>query len=124
MSIVETSLNGVPLLTIVGEVDQAVGSQLAEAAQRAGGSCGSHILLDLGLCPYLDSAGLSVIIGLVKRVESVGWVGVIHPPGMVLRLLGLVGLTACDSFRLFQSLDEAGRAAAGTRIEERTTNGM
>jgi anti-anti-sigma factor len=112
MDILETSLHGVPLLTVVGEIDHAIGAQLAEAAQRAMGSRGSHILLDLELCPYLDSSGLNVIVGLVKQVGPSGWVGVIHSSRMVLRLFGLVGLTACDDFRVFQSLDEASGAAA------------
>jgi anti-anti-sigma factor len=112
MDILETSLHGVPLLTVVGEIDPAIGLQLAEAAQRAMSSSGHHILLDLELCPYLDSSGLNVIVGLVKEVGPRGWVGVIHPSSMVLRLLGLVGLTARDDFRVFQSLDEAGEAAA------------
>jgi anti-anti-sigma factor len=113
MDIVETSLHGVPVLTIVGEVDRAIGVQLAEAAQRALSSCGPHILLDLELCPYLDSSGLNVIFDLVNQVGSSGWVGVIHSSTMVLRLLELVDLKACESFRIFQSLDKARAAAAG-----------
>ena len=112
MDIIETSLHGVPLLRVVGEVDLAIGSQLAEAAQRAMSSCGTHVLLDLELCPYLDSSGLNVIIGLVKEAGPRGWVAVIHSSRMVLRLLELVGLTACDNFRVFQSLEEACGAAA------------
>jgi anti-anti-sigma factor len=112
MDILETSLHGVPLLTVVGEVDHAIGLQLEEAAQRAMISCGHHILLDLELCPYLDSSGLNMIIGLVKQVGPLGWVGVVHASSMVLRLLELVGLTDCGSFRVFRSLDEAGEAAA------------
>ncbi|MFH0916615.1 MAG: STAS domain-containing protein [bacterium] len=112
MDIIETSLHGVPLLRVVGEVDHAIGFQLAEAAQRAMSSAGAHLLLDLELCPYLDSSGLNVIFGLVERTGPGGWVGVIHCSRMVLRLLELVGLTTSDSFRVFQSTDEAGEAAA------------
>lgn len=109
MDIVETSVSGVPLLTIVGEVDHAVGPRLEQAAQRAMSSHGTRILLDLELCPYLDSSGLNVIIGLVQRVEPGGWVGVLHCSHMVLRLLHLVGLVPGDSFLVFQTLAEAER---------------
>jgi anti-anti-sigma factor len=112
MNIIETSLDGVPLLTIVGEADQAVGPQLAKAAQKAMSSRSTHLLLDLELCPYLDSGALNVVFDLVQRAEPGGWVGVVHCRPMVLRLLGLVGLAACDSFRIFQSFDEASAAAA------------
>jgi anti-anti-sigma factor len=112
MNIMESSLDGVPLLTIVGEADQAVGPQLAMAAQRATSSRGPHVLLDLELCPYLDSGALNVVFDLVQRAEPGGWVGVVHCHPMVLRLLSLVGLTACDSFRIFRSFDEAAAAVA------------
>jgi anti-anti-sigma factor len=112
MNIIESSLDGIPLLTIVGEADQAVGPQLARAAQTAMSSHGTHVLLDLELCPYLDSGALNVVFDLVQRAEPGGWVGVVHCRPMVVRLLGLVGLAACDSFRIFQSLDEAAAAVA------------
>jgi anti-anti-sigma factor len=111
MDIIETSLHGVPLLTVVGEVDRAIGSQLTEATERAMSSCDRQILLDLELCPYLDSGGLNTIVGLVRRVGPLGWVGVIHCSTMVLRLLELAGVTVSGSFRIFESLDEAGAAA-------------
>ena len=40
----------------------------------------THILLDLELCPYLDSGSLNALIGLVQRVGPGGWVGVVSPP--------------------------------------------
>jgi anti-anti-sigma factor len=107
MDIIETSVGGVPLLTIVGEADHAVGPQLEQAAHRAISSHGTNILLDLELCPYLDSGALNVIIGLVQRVRPQGWVGVVHCSQMVLRLLHLVGLVPGDSFRVFQTLAAA-----------------
>jgi anti-anti-sigma factor len=112
MAILETSISGVPLLTIVGEADHSIGPQLQQAAERAIRSHGTHVLLDLKDCPYMDSGGLNVIVNLVRQVEPSGWVGVIHCSRMVLRLLGLVGLTTHGSFRVFQSLEEAGDAAA------------
>ena len=110
MDILETSFSGVPLLTIVGEADDRL--RLEEAASRAVGSHGNHVLLDLRLCPYLDSGSLSAMIGLVQQVGPTGWVGVVHCSHMVPRLLELVGLTACDNFRVFQTLDEAEAAVA------------
>jgi anti-anti-sigma regulatory factor len=110
MDIVEASLCGVPLLTIVGEGDS--GLQLAQAAQRLMSPDDPRILLDLGLCPYLDSGCLTAILSLVQQVTPKGWVGVVNCPRMVQRLFGLVGLTSCSTFRVFQTLDEAGGAAA------------
>jgi anti-anti-sigma factor len=110
--ILETSLNGAHLLTIKGEVDQTMTLQLTEAAGRALSGGGTRILIDLEECQYLDSAGLNVVLGLVREVGPLGWVGVVHPARMVLRLFELVGLTPGNNFRIFDSLDEAGRAVA------------
>ena len=118
MDIIQTSLDGVPVLTIVGEADHAIGPQLAQAAQLAMSSGGACILLDLEHCSYLDSGALGAILGLVEQVEPRGWVGVIHCSRMVLRLLDLVGLTSSNSFWVFQSLDEA-RVMAAVGLKDR-----
>ncbi len=111
MEIMEGSLHGVPLLTLVGEADQAIGLQLVDATERAMIPSDRHIILDLERCPYLDSSALNTIVGLVRRVGPLGLVGVIHCPSMVLRLLQLVNLTANSSFRVFASIEEAAAAA-------------
>ena len=110
MDIVEASLSGVPLLTIVGEADS--GAELAQATERVLTQHHTRILLDLGLCPYLDSGCLAAILALVQQVGPMGWVGAVNCQRMVMRLLGLVGLTGCSSFRIFETLDEASGAVA------------
>ena len=111
-TIVETSLHGVPVLTIVGEADHTIGPELKQAVRGALDSGGAHIFLDLGLCPYLDSGGLNVIVQLVHDVGPAGWVGVIQASSMILRLLELVGLTTYGRLRVFEDLEDAGAAAA------------
>ncbi len=110
MDVLEASLSGVPLLTVVGEGDDSV--QLAQAAQRAMSASDTHVLLDLESCPYMDSGCLTELIHMVQQLPPTGWVGVVNCPRMVLRLLGLVGLTGSSTFRVFQTLDEAASAAA------------
>ena len=111
-TIVETSLHGVPMLTIVGEADHTVGPELTQAVRRALDSGGAHIFLELGACPYLDSGGLNVLVQLVHDVEPAGWVGVIQASRMILRLLELIGLTTYGGLRIFENLEDAGAAAA------------
>ena len=100
------------MLTIVGEADHTIGPELTQAVRRALNSGGAHIPLDLGLCAYLDSGGLNVLVRSVHDVGPTGWVGVIHASRMILRLLELVGLTAYGGLRVFETLEEAGAAAA------------
>ena len=107
MDIVEASFCGVPLLTIVGEVDHGLAEQLAAAADRSLGTRGTRLLVDLERCAYLDSGSLGVLLSLVERVGRQGLVGLIGPSRMVLRLLELTGLTSAHSLRVFGSLDEA-----------------
>lgn len=113
MEIVENRLSGVPMLTLVGESDQAIGPQLERSVDQAMGSSG-HILLDLQYCPYLDSSALGAILDLQQRLEPDGWVGVANCSRMILRLFGLVGLISGTSFRVFLSLDEARAACVST----------
>jgi len=112
MEILEASFCGVPLLTIVGEVDHGLAEQLAGAAERSLGPRGTQLLLDFESCAYLDSGVLSVLLKLVERVGQEGLIGVIRPARMVLRLLELTGVTSAHCLRVFESHDQA-RSALG-----------
>ena len=69
--------------------------------------------LDLGMCPYLDSGGLNVIVRAVHDVGPEGWVGLVNCSPMVRRLLELIGLTLRNELRMFDTFGAAERAVAG-----------
>ena len=112
MEIIKTSLSGVPLLRVVGDVDHFTSLALDDAVQDALGLDGSHLLLDLTECPYLDSGGLGVILTALRKLRAKGWLGVIGCSPDLLRLFTISGLTTDPEFRVFASPDEASAAFA------------
>jgi anti-anti-sigma factor len=113
MEVVQTTLSGIPVLRIVGEVDHANSSEVDAAAKAALALGGSRLLVDLTDCSYIDSAGLGVLLSVHKMVQDTGWLGVIGAKAGVLRLLEIVGLTTGPSFRLFSDVQEASATLAG-----------
>ena len=113
MEIVKTTLGGVPLLQVSGDLDHQTNPMLLVAAEETLDPETAHILLDLEACHYVDSGGLRVLIQVLKNVKSrLGWLGVIAPTVDVQRLLQRVSLTSDPKFRVFPSI-----AAAETQLE-------
>ena len=112
MRVARKDLSGQPLLEVVGDVDHSASPLLLGAVEEALGGGASHILFDLASCPYLDSAGIGVLLEALKAVKPAGWLGVIAARTDVLRLLSIVGFTIDPSFRSFSSVGEA-RTALG-----------
>jgi anti-sigma B factor antagonist len=114
MEITKTSLSGVPVLHVVGDIDHFSSLALDDAFQDALAQGGSHILLDLTGCPYLDSGGLGVILTVLRKLRAKGWLGCFGCSPDLVRLFTIAGLTADREFRVFDTLAEAAQA-----LEER-----
>ncbi len=112
MEIIETSLSGVPLLRVAGDIDHFTSLALDDAVQDALTLHGSHLLLDLSECPYLDSGGLGVILTALRKLRAKGWLGVIGGSPDLLRLFTISGLATEPEFRVFATLPAASAAVA------------
>jgi len=112
MEIIETSMSGVPLLRVVGDVDHFTSLALDDAFQDALSLDGSHLLLDLTECSYLDSGGLGVILTALRKLRAKGWLGVIGCNPDLLRLFTISGLATEPEFRVFESPHQASAAVA------------
>ena len=110
MEILEASLSGVPILRITGEVDHYTSPLLDQAIQRVLPVDGSRLLLDLTDCDYLDSGGLAVLLLVVRRVRTQGWLGVIGANANLIRLFEIVGLKTEPGFRVFGDEKDASAA--------------
>lgn len=110
MEIIQISLSDVPMLRVVGDIDHFSSLALDDALQDALSLGGSHVLLDLTDCPYLDSGGLGVIFTVLRKLRSKGWLGCIGCSPDLLRLFTIAGLTPDREFRVFASLREASSA--------------
>lgn len=115
LEIVRYSFEGVPLLSLDGDLDHGSAQAFDEAAAQALGQDGRRLLLQLTDCQYIDSGGVSSLLMLLRRVRPDGWLGVIAPSPDVKRLLDLVGLTLGPNFLVFTSLAEV-KAYLGTSV--------
>lgn len=65
----EDTLQGLIVLTPVGELDAFTVSRFRqEVAQVAG----SQVVIDMSGVPFLDSSGLGALIGAIRRVRELG----------------------------------------------------
>jgi anti-anti-sigma factor len=107
MEVLETSLSGIPLLQVVGDVDHYTSRLLDAAAHEAFAHDGGRLIFDFSGCPYLDSGGVGVLLSLIKTVRDIGWVGVIGASQNLLRVFEIVGLLSEPRFRVFANEMEA-----------------
>ena len=110
---IETSSLGAntTALHITGEVDVFTSTSLKLAINSAINAGTDRLVLFLSEVEYLDSTGLGVLIGALKKMrEKDGSLILIGPTSRVLRIFDLTGLVSV--FSIYQSLDEAdsGRA--------------
>lgn len=70
--VVVTSTGRWALVSVTGELDVATAPRLRQEAVRLVSGGQVDVILDLGGVDFLDSTGLGVIIGILKRVRSHG----------------------------------------------------
>jgi anti-sigma B factor antagonist len=105
-----TERDGCAVLAVAGEVDVATVPRLREQLHglvAAGNNC---IVVDLDSVDFLDSTGLGVLVGALKRVRANdGSLGLVCTQARIRKVFEITGLTKV--FALFDSVDEA---VAGT----------
>lgn len=107
MEVESSRLFDAPLVKIDGEIDHGNASVLADALETHIDEGADIILLDLSEVTYLDSGGISAILGAVRELRERGWLGAINPNPNVRRLLEIVGLSVDKGFRVFADRTEA-----------------
>ncbi|MCL5736651.1 MAG: STAS domain-containing protein [Actinobacteria bacterium] len=102
MDLHTTTLEDVPFLHVRGEIDHGTCASLQTVLDELFDKGHTVVLLDLQEVSYIDSGGLSVLLGGVRGLRDRGWLGVIGPNANVRRLLEIVGLLVDRSFRVFE----------------------
>ena len=94
------------VLSVAGAVDVYTSPRLREALSQAIDAGCTDLVVDLDQVSFLDSTGLGVLVGGLKRVRSVG--GTLVVVCTRDRVLTVVSLTGLDRvFRIVDSLDAA-----------------
>jgi anti-anti-sigma factor len=114
VEITEGEIRGLPLLVIEGELDHSSKQAVRDAMEDIlrGAYPPQSLLLDLTDCPYLDSAGLGVILYALRDLPAEGWLGLIGVSADVKRILTYAGLLDIERVRFFVSPDDVAASLA------------
>lgn len=94
---------------VAGEVDVYTSPALKSALADAMGDGCKVVIVDLGKVPFIDSSGLGVLVGALRRVrEAGGEMRLVSDQEMVGKILRITGLDRV--FTLYRTLDEAREA--------------
>ncbi len=86
--------DGTATVVIRGEVDVYTAPQLRDCLRGIGAEDARHVVLDLSAMTFIDSTGLGVIVGAVKRVrEDGGDLSLRAPSKSTRRVLDITGLS-------------------------------
>lgn len=105
---------GWTVVAVVGELDVATAPRLRQEVQRvvgtrSGSAAGPAIVLDLSGVDFLDSTGLGVIVGALKRVRTQG--GDLRLAGAPHRVVRVFEITRLDE--VLPMHDDVAAAIAG-----------
>ena len=87
--------DGLVRVQVTGELDLTTSPELADALRREI-EAGKHVVLDLSNIAFIDSTGLSTLIGALRSAESNGASLAVSPrlPSHVSRVFEITGLTS------------------------------
>jgi anti-sigma B factor antagonist len=96
----------VTIIEATGEMDMATAPQLREEIIDLVTAGPRRVLLDVSRVSFLDSSGLSVLVGGLKRLREHGaTLELVGPQERVLKVLRITGLT--KTFTIFDTVDAA-----------------
>lgn len=98
--------DGWTILAVSGEVDVATAPRLREVLIDLVNKGQHRIVVDLGGVDFLDSTGLGVLVGALKRVRTHdGELALVCAEPRILKIFEITGLTKV--FPMYRSADEA-----------------
>ena len=113
---------GVAIITAAGDVDVYSAPLLRDQISRLVDSGHIHLVVDLDGLEFLDSTGLGVLVGGLKRVRTQrGSLRIVCTKEQVLKPFHITGLI--KAFPVHPDLDEAMRSAAAGPVPETPRGG-
>ena len=97
---------GRTVIAVSGEIDVYTAPRLREMLIRLVDEEKYHLIVDMEGVEFLDSTGLGVLVGGLKRVRSHdGGIDLVCTQGRILRIFRITGLNKV--FNIFDSVEEA-----------------
>src|ERR1700728_3274720 len=94
------------VVAVGGEIDVYSAPKLREKLISLAESGSSHLIVDMEGVEFLDSTGLGVLVGGLKRVRAHdGGIDLVCTQGRILRIFRITGLSKV--FNIYDSVDEA-----------------
>jgi anti-sigma B factor antagonist len=94
------------VLQVTGEVDVYTAPMLREGIRELAARGAVHLIADLGQVDFLDSTGLGVLVGGLKRLrEDSGSLALVLKTPRILRVFQITGLT--KAFAAWPSVTDA-----------------
>jgi len=96
----------IAVVSPAGEVDLHTAPEIKQRIGELSDQGYNQIVVDLSRIDYLDSTGLGVLVGALKRLrEKDGELRLVHPTSRVMRVLEITRLV--NVFQIFDSEEEA-----------------
>ena len=103
---VDSSRGSITVLTVEGEVDIATAPKLREKLVELAAAGATRVVVDLEKVEFLDSTGLGVLIGGMKRLRSTdGDLTLVCTQPRILKVFEITGLNR--AFAIHDSVDQA-----------------
>src|SRR5512142_793390 len=106
--------DGIEVVTVEGEIDISSAPRLRELLidLAAKGTC--RLVVNLGKVGFLDSTGLGVLVGGLRRVRAYdGSLDLVCTQQRILKIFRITGLT--EVFGIYETVDQAIAARRGRR---------
>lgn len=98
--------DGIDILDVGGEIDVYSAPNLRESLINLVSDGKYHIVVNMEQVDFLDSTGLGVLVGGLKRVRAhEGSLGLVCDKERILKIFRITGLTKV--FAIYTSVDEA-----------------
>jgi anti-sigma B factor antagonist len=108
---------GYTVIEVGGEIDVYTAPKLRERLIGLVESGSSQLIVDMEAVEFLDSTGLGVLVGGLKRVRAHdGWIDLVCTQSRILRIFRITGLNKV--FNIYDTVAEAVAAHAGPGADE------
>ena len=100
------SKDGIEVVDVEGEIDIYTAPRLRELLIDLAGKNNYQLIVNLEKVGFLDSTGLGVLVGGLKRVRPhEGWLDLVCTQERILKIFRITGLTKV--FGIYQTVDQA-----------------